>query len=41
VDTLEAGGPFIQRPEMIRQHFDLSQVNNEIMFRLLDHMAAL
>lgn len=41
MDTLEAGGPFIQRPEMIRQHFDLSQVNNEIMFRLLDHMAAL
>ncbi|RFS24830.1 amidotransferase [Chitinophaga silvatica] len=39
--VLEAGGPFVQHADMIRQHFDLSSVNNEIMFRLLDHMAAL
>lgn len=39
--TIAAGGPFIQSNEKIQQHLDLLKQNNDIMYRLLDYLAAL
>jgi GMP synthase-like glutamine amidotransferase len=39
--TIAAGGPFIQSKEKIYQHRNLLTQNNDIMFSLLDYMAAL
>jgi GMP synthase-like glutamine amidotransferase len=39
--TIAAGGPFIQSEEKIHQHEHLLTQNTNIMYRLLDYMAAL
>ncbi|HEY9262095.1 type 1 glutamine amidotransferase [Chitinophaga sp.] len=39
--TIAAGGSFIQSEEKIHQHENLLTQNNDILFRLLDYMAAL
>lgn len=39
--SITAGGPFIQSREKIQQHNSLLKQNNDIMYRLLDYLAAL
>ncbi|MBS0027892.1 type 1 glutamine amidotransferase [Chitinophaga sp. 22321] len=39
--SIDAGGPFIQSREKIQQYNSLLKQNNDIMYRLLDYLAAL